>query len=98
MNVGYVGGEKRETGKRDEVLMGNMMVRMVVFVLVVMVLKKLGWGGVVKMMKGGEEDVGREMKWGEKRGKEGEVYVEEEGEELKKGGREGGEWGVDEKW
>lgn len=83
MNLTYLAAET-DTANAEHLLLGNMIVTIVVFLLLLILLKKFAWGPLINMMKAREEHVASEINSAEKSRKDAEVYVEQQQEELNK--------------
>jgi F-type H+-transporting ATPase subunit b len=82
MNLTYLAAEG--IAESNHPLIANMLVTIVVFLLLLIPLKKCAWGPLVNMMKAPEEHVASEINSAEKSRKDAEVYVEHQREELNK--------------
>ncbi|WP_114571818.1 F0F1 ATP synthase subunit B [Exiguobacterium flavidum] len=82
MELMYRAAESGAEG--NHLLIGNMIVTIVVFLLLLVLLKKFAWGPLINMMKAREEHVASEINAAEKSRKDAEVYVEQQQTELSK--------------
>lgn len=64
--------------------LGDILVQLLAFVILLALLRKYAWGPLMGMMKEREEHIANQIDTAEKNRKEAEVYVKEQREQLEK--------------